>query len=90
MSPSCKAVTPVYLLIRRLNEISHLQQSLLLLLLLSEEKSLNRKFTEKLCLLGFMFFLGQNCYSFFFFDILIPSTKVNMLILKQQQKSDAR
>jgi hypothetical protein len=27
---------------------------------------------------------------FFFFDILIPSTKVNMLILKQQQKSDAR
>ena len=31
---SCNAVTAVYLLIRRLNEISHLQQSLLLLLLL--------------------------------------------------------
>ena len=30
----CNAVTAVYLLIRRLNEISHLQQSLLLLLLL--------------------------------------------------------
>ena len=43
----CNAVTAVYLLIRRLNEISHLQQSLLLLLLLlirrRHQKSIDRK-----------------------------------------------
>ncbi len=44
---SCNPVTAVYLLIRRLNEISHLQQSLLLLLLLllnkkREENEKNR------------------------------------------------